>query len=216
LVVFEGLDGCGKSTQARMLVGHLLEGGKKARLVHFPAYRSETGKMIAEHLRGENSYGPWETALLYALDKYAQAPLINRLLSDGVTVVVDRYTASNCAYQSARIGDEDRRLNFIKWVLVVEMGLPRPDAEIFLDADPSVSFRKNLSKKGRAYLGTKKDVYEKDLNFQREVRRQYLEVAKITGMKIIKASHGGSMLPEETVGKTVERALPTGFFSKQK
>jgi len=210
-IVFEGIDGCGKSTQAEMLVEHLQKTGSPSRLIHFPNYTSATGRQIAKHLRGEKKASPQEMAVLYAKDKYCGAPEIRKLLAAGFNVIVDRYTASNCAYQSARIkGTALQKTNFINWVLRLEALLPQPDATFIIDVNPAIAFQKNLQKKGRKYLQDKKDVYEKDILFQKQVRTQYKAYAKICskqGAFVINAMAGKKMATKEAVASKVLSTL---------
>jgi len=210
-IVFEGIDGCGKSTQAELLVTFLQKAKRPARLIHFPNYTSATGRQIAKHLRGEKKASPQQMAVLYAKDKYEGAPEIRRLLAAGFNVVVDRYTASNCAYQSARIkGTKKQKDAFIEWVLKLEALLPSPDAVFIIDVDPLLAFKNNLKKTGRAYLANKKDVYEKDVEFQKAVRIQYLAYAKTCkakGAVVIDAMAGRKMASKEAVESKVLLAL---------
>jgi|GEM_PF-391855 len=210
-IVFEGIDGCGKSTQAELLVTFLQKTKRPTRLIHFPNYTSATGRQIARHLRGEKKASPEQMAVLYAKDKYEGAGQIRKLLSSGFNVVVDRYTASNCAYQSARIkGTALQKGKFIEWVLRLEALLPQPDATFIIDVNPAIAFQKNLQKKGRAYLKDKKDVYEKDVDFQKAVRTQYLAYAKICKSKgafVINAMNGRKMASKEAVASKVLSAL---------
>jgi len=202
-IVFEGIDGCGKSTQAELLVTFLQKTKRPTRLIHFPNYTSATGRQIAKHLRGEKKASPEQMAVLYAKDKYEGAAQIRKLLATGFNVVVDRYTASNCAYQSARIkGTAAQKTAFINWVLTLEALLPQPDATFIIDVNPLLAFKNNLKKKGRAYLADKKDVYEKDIGFQKAVRTQYLAYAKLcksSGAVVIDAMTGRKMASKEAV-----------------
>jgi len=210
-IVFEGIDGCGKSTQAELLVTFFQKSKRPTRLIHFPNYTSATGRQIAKHLRGEKKASPEQMAVLYAKDKYEGASEIRRLLSAGYNVIVDRYTASNCAYQSARIkGTKKQKDAFIEWVMRLEALLPQPDAVFIIDVNPVIAFQKNLQKKGRAYLKSKKDVYEKDIGFQKQVRAQYLSYAKIckeNGAAVIDAMAGRKMASKEAVASKVLKAL---------
>ena len=209
-VVFEGIDGCGKSTQAEMLVAFLEKSGSPTRLIHFPNYTTPTGRLIAKHLRGERQASPQEMAMLYAKDKYEGAVQITNLISEGFNVVVDRYTGSNAAYQSARIeGTPGQREAFIRWVLKLEALLPKPDATLIIDVNPSIAFQKNLQKRGRAYLKDKKDVYERDLAFQRKVRAQYKSFARIckADAAVVNAMAGKKMAAKDAVAAKVLAVL---------
>jgi len=219
-IVFEGIDGCGKSTQAELLVTFLQKAKRPARLIHFPNYTSATGRQIAKHLRGEKLASPEQMAVLYAKDKYEGASEIRKLLSSGFNVVVDRYTGSNCAYQSARIkGTAAQKARFIEWVLRLEALLPRPDATFIIDVNPLIAFKKNLQKKGRAYLKDKKDVYEKDIGFQKAVRTQYLAYAKICRSKgtfVIDAMNKRKMASKEAVASKVLSALSKALLGAKR
>lgn len=215
-IVFEGIDGAGKSTQAELLVAFLQKTKRPTRLIHFPNYTSATGRQIARHLRGEKKASPQRMAVLYAKDKHEGAKDIRRLLSSGYNVIVDRYTASNCAYQSARIkGTAAQKAEFVTWVLRLEARLPQPDATFIIDVDPQLAFKKNLQKKGRAYLADKKDVYEKDIGFQKAVRAQYLAYAKVCkerGAVVINAMDGRKMASKEAVASKVLSALSAALL----
>ncbi len=219
-IVFEGIDGCGKSTQAELLVTFLQKARRPSRLIHFPNYTSATGRQIARHLRGEKKASPEQMAVLYAKDKYEGAGEIRKLLAAGFNVVVDRYTASNCAYQSARIkGTAAQKARFIEWVLRLEALLPRPDATFIIDVNPLIAFKKNLQKKGRAYLKDKKDVYEKDIEFQKAVRTQYLAFAKVCkakGVVVVNAMAGRRMASKEAVESKVLAALSKALLGAKR
>ncbi len=208
LIVFEGLDGCGKSTQAGLFAAACVRAGRKARLVHFPAYESATGRLIAAHLRGDRKAPPKAMAVLYALNKYEYASLIYKLLKNGIIVVVDRYTASNAAYQSARAKGKQKQEALEKWVFLLEKLLPRPDAVVLIDVPAETACRNNLSKRARKYLAGKKDSYEGDLAFQRKVRARYLKLAESTGMIVIKSTGpSGTMLEKSAVQRKILEKL---------
>jgi dTMP kinase len=218
LIVFEGIDGCGKSTQAELLVAFLQRHNKPTRLVHFPNYTSATGRQIAKHLRGEKKATPSQMAVLYAKDKYAGSMEINSMLKSGFNVIVDRYTASNCAYQSARMkGTVAEKESFMRWVIKLEALLPKPDATFIIDVNPVLAFRNNLEKRGRKYLQDKADVYEKDIGFQKLVRAQYLACAKILkpNTYVINAMAARKMATRQAVASRVLlRLRKSGLLAK--
>src|SRR3989338_7279784 len=110
LIVLEGINASGKKTQAELLVKNLKRMGKKAGLIDFPSYETPVGKLIASYLKGHfgaRSNVPQQFAsLLYALDRYSRKPEIEGFLRNGYTVVLDRYTQANLAFQTA--GDRKR------------------------------------------------------------------------------------------------------------
>lgn len=184
LIVVEGLDGAGKSTQVSLLRQYLLSRFPSLRYIHFPRYDAPVyGDLISSFLRGEfgniNDVHPTLVALLYAEDRHGAAPFIRDILSSGGTILLDRYVYSNIAYQCAKVQDPGERASLRKWILDTEYGafdLPRPDVNLFLDV-PISFVRSNLlahrEGRDRDYLSGKGDIHEADLSFQERVREQY-------------------------------------------
>ena len=106
LIVLEGLDGAGKSTQIDLLQQLLASRGLRYEYLHFPRFDAPIyGELIARFLRGElgavDAVDPYVVALLYAGDRADAAPVIRRWLDEGKFVILDRYVYSNVAYQCA-------------------------------------------------------------------------------------------------------------------
>ena len=102
LIVLEGLDGAGKSTQVKMLDAYLQSAGQKTKFLHFPRYEAPIyGDLIARFLRGDfggnDAVHPQLVALLYSLDRIDAAPTIKSWLDEGYCVILDRYVYSNIA-----------------------------------------------------------------------------------------------------------------------
>jgi len=189
LLVVEGLDGAGKSTQIKLLNEFFSERGHSCEYLHFP--RTDTawfGELIARFLRGEfgalNDVDPWLVAMLYAGDRKDASGLINDWLKSGKIVLLDRYTYSNIAYQCAKLNNSEERRKLMRWILDLEFkhfGIPLPDINIFLDV-PFTFTEKNLSSvrsgHDRKYLNGTKDIHEESMAFQKRVREIYIEVAQ--------------------------------------
>lgn len=149
LVAIEGIDGSGKRTQAQMLLDRAREKNKTANLLSFPRYKiTQSSKWIAEYLKGD--YGelsevhPLFAGMLFALDRFESKEQIEGLLAKHDLIIMDRYVASNLAYQSARVAEE-ARTKFVDRLLKLEYsiyGLPRPDLTLFLDMP--VAFSEHL------------------------------------------------------------------------
>jgi len=108
LIVIEGIDGSGKSTQIRLLNDHLTKKGFRCEFLHFPrADAPFFGELISRFLRGEfgalDKVDPWLVAMLYAGDRKDASDLIKGWLDKGNIVLLDRYTYSNIAYQCAKL-----------------------------------------------------------------------------------------------------------------
>jgi dTMP kinase len=226
LIVIEGLDGAGKSTQIEWMQRFLAEKGVPCRYIHFPRTDAPVyGDLVARFLRGDlgsiDTVNPYLVALMYAGDRYDFKPKLKQWLSDGSTVLLDRYVYSNIAYQCAKIPHPAQREELRKWILDLEFGyhgLPIPDANIFLDV-PFLFTERKLSetRKGddRGYLQGKSDIHEADLNFQRSVREVYLSLQDTPGfLRIDCADEHQNMLPPQAIFENIRAALTqAGVFS---
>ena len=141
LVVLEGLDGAGKSTQVKKLRSYLESIFGELEYIHFPRYDAPVyGDLISRFLRGDfgtnETVHPQLVALLFAEDRHGAAPGMKEKLAGGGTVLLDRYVYSNIAYQCAKIKDADEAGRLRDWIFNTEygsFGLPVPDLNIFLD-----------------------------------------------------------------------------------
>jgi len=192
LIVFEGVDSSGKKTQVSLLEDRLKRLGFSVETMSYPTYDSCFGKLVASYLRGE--FGsltqvPAEVAaLLFSLDRYQFKDKMLHSLRKGTIILSDRYTQSNMGFQGVKFKGKER-WEFINWIEKVESRLPQPDLVIFLDMPVEVAQILINNKKRREYLkGMKKDIHEKDVEFQKKVRKVYLELAKRKKWVIIKCA----------------------------
>lgn len=188
LIVIEGLDGAGKSTQIGLLKEWLTERNINHRYIHFPRMEAPWfGELIARFLRGEfgeiSQVDPYLVAMLYAGDRKDAAPMIMEWLSDGKYVILDRYAYSNIAYQCAKLDASGEVEKLKEWILTLEFGhfaIPRPDINIFLDVPFRFTAEKLASRRtgnDRSYLNGRTDIHESSLSFQQRVREIYLKLA---------------------------------------
>lgn len=212
LIVIEGLDGAGKSTQVKKLRRFLEERSSGLEYVHFPRYDAPVyGDLISRFLRGEfgsnSSVHPQLVALLFAEDRHGAAPQICEAMAEGRTVLLDRYVYSNIAYQCAKLSDMTEREALREWIFNTEyndFGEPRPDLNIFLDVP--ISFVQNSlgrQRKGadRDYLGDNKDIHEADIEFQKNVREMYLRQCELdpSFIRVDCSDSEGGMLPPDKI-----------------
>lgn len=183
-IVIEGLDGCGKSTQVRLLQQKLEADGTAHRFIHFPMLNQGVyGNLTAEFLRGEfgslEEVHPKLVALLFANDRLEHIGIIREWLDKGYCVLADRYVYSNVAFQCAKLKAEEKKRELKDWILAYEFGhnaLPRPDRTLFLDMPFSFIERSLTSERegsDRDYLNGRKDIHESSLAFQRNVLEMY-------------------------------------------
>lgn len=197
LIVIEGFDGCGKNTQAKLLVNKLQELGIKSKLLTFPNYESVCSGPVQMYLNGQlgNIYdvSSKQASLLYAVDRFCtvRAEGIDKLLDDGWFIICDRYVESNMIHQAVKhYGDKEKVLEIVTWIENLEyndLGLPRPDCTIFLDVLPEVSanLRQNrlmdnsTSKVGN--VNRNQDIHEID--------NEYLKKSYLNGVDLAKELH---------------------------
>jgi dTMP kinase len=189
LIVIDGTDGSGKTTQANLLLKHLRKDGRKAKFIHFPRYEDNFfGKFIA-HCLSEQYYNwvhihPKIASVIYAADRWESKEQIERWLKEGYVVVMDRYISSNQIHQGGKISNVKKREAFIKWLAEMEykvFKIPAPDVTVYLSLPVEMVLKliRDRNYKGaRAYLGSKKDVHEKDKTFLKNSIKSALWLAK--------------------------------------
>ena len=212
LVVIEGLDGAGKSTQVRMMKEYLEAVCPRLEYIHFPRYNAPVyGGLIGKFLRGGfgqiDKVHPQLVALLFAEDRHGAAPEMKQVLSAGGTVLLDRYVYSNIAYQCAKMPDSEGAEDLREWILNTEYGqfdLPRPDLNIFLDV-PIGFVEESLARQrggsDRGYLHGAQDIHEADIEFQKRVRAMYLRQASLDPSFVVVdcSDSEGRMLPPDEI-----------------
>ena len=224
LIVLEGLDGAGKSTQVRLLREYLGQKCPKLEYIHFPRYESAVyGGLISRFLRGEfgaiDKVHPQLVALLFAEDRHGAAPQIRKALESGATVLLDRYVYSNIAYQCAKLRDDAEAEALREWIINTEFGdfdEPRPDLNIFLNVPIGFVEKSLAAQRGgadRSYLRGRQDIHEADIDFQRRVRDMYRRQAALDPhfIPVDCSDAEGGMLPPEDIFlkiKTVYESYP--------
>jgi dTMP kinase len=169
----EGLDGCGKTTQAKLLVKRLRKKGFNAVYTAEPS-EGEIGNFIKEYcLNCEKRVSSIVEALLFAADRFEHVTKeVIPALNEGKLAVSDRYVYSSLAYQGAAGLD-------LEWIKKINKHAIRPDLAIFIDVEPETVIQR---------LKPKKSVME-NLETQRKVREVYMkfvrkgELVKIDGNK---------------------------------
>jgi dTMP kinase len=210
LLVLEGLDGSGKSTQQHKLLQYFELHNIKHKCLHFPRTENEMfGQLIARFLRGDlgkiNEVDPYLVALIYAGDRFDATGILKKWLDEGYVVILDRYVYSNIAYQCAKLPDKAEKEKLLNWILALEFEsfkIPRPTINIFLDVPFSFTQKKLVAgRKGddRDYLKGKQDIHEADLHFQQQVRDMYLYMAKKGDVTLVDCCNGDEMLPPDDI-----------------
>jgi dTMP kinase len=220
LIVLEGLDGAGKSTQVKRLREYLTQRCGSLEYIHFPRYEAPVyGDLITRFLKGEfgsiEAVHPQLVALLFAEDRHGAAPAMRQALKEGKTVLLDRYVYSNIAYQCAKLKDVQERGKLRDWIFNTEYGnfeLPQPDLNLFLDVPIGFveqSLTHQREGQDRNYLAGAQDIHEASIAFQKAVRDMYVaETARDPKFRRIDCSGAqGEMLPPDAIFDKVRAAV---------
>jgi dTMP kinase len=189
LIVLEGTDGAGKSTQLELIKQHLYKHKLTFDFLHFPKYgHNEFSKVIAAFLRGEygkaDEVNPYFVANIYAMDRFLFLPELNEMLEENDVVILDRYVFSGMAFQAGKYKNAEGAQRIIDWIDQFEfefLDLPYPDLTLFLDVPMNVVKERLENQRDgadREYLQGKQDIHEQDLEFQSRVRDAYIKNLK--------------------------------------
>jgi dTMP kinase len=131
LIVLEGIDRCGKTTQVGLLQETL--GNKNARVMRFPDRTTAVGKIIDQYLQSNQVLDDRAVHLLFSANRWECAERIRTLLRAGTTIVCDRYAYSGVAFSAAKVNAREEFILSLEWCQAPDRGLPAPDCVIFLD-----------------------------------------------------------------------------------
>lgn len=171
LIVLEGSDGSGKTTQFNLLSERLKAAGYDVEVFDFPRYEKPSSYFVKQYLNGR--YGPAEdispytASLFYALDRYEAAKDIKAALEKGKTVLINRYVGSNMAHQGAKFDDPVEQRGFFVWDDNLEfqlLNIPRPDINIFLRVPAKTAYELISQKAQRNYTDNIRDEHESNLD----------------------------------------------------
>ena len=171
LIVFEGIDGSGKSTQFDLLCNCFASENRDFIRVRFPRYDNQSSALIRMYLGGEFGDSPdavnaYAASSFFAVDRFASYMQDwQKQYESGRLVLTDRYTTSNAIHQGAKL-DSKRREHFFKWLYEYEfvlLGLPAPDIVLYFDIDAKRA-AKRLERR-QTETGTVGDIHEKDLEY---------------------------------------------------
>jgi len=156
LIVFEGIDGCGKETQIRLLRE------KTPDTVLFK-YPTKSYQMLNDYLEKKIELAPKSIFLLFLSDIANEQKKIKEALESGKTVILDRYVFSTIAYELVD-------MHFPQAKKIVEgVGFLKPDAVLLLDITPEVSQERKKKQK-------QLDRYEENLEYLATVRENFLRL----------------------------------------
>ncbi len=197
MIVIEGLDGSGKSTQIELLRNRLAQDGVKSFQIKLPYYEDRSSELVKMYLAGEFGTKPgdvnaYAASTFYAVDRYASFKKFwHKEYDEGQLILADRYTTSNAVHQMTKL-NKDEWDAYLEWLFNFEyemIGIPEPNCVIYLDMPVDVS-QKLMT--GR-YAGdeNKKDVHERDVSYLNECYKSAGYAAEKLGWNVIKCSENG-------------------------
>ena len=205
LLVVDGLDGSGKSTQTQLLAQRIQDTGRKVKLISFPDYKEPSSALVKMYLAGELSDSPegvnaYAASTFYAVDRYASYKKFWE--SDyraGTVILASRYVTSNMMHQMSKLPPEQWD-DYLRWLEDYEynkLELPRPDLVLFLSLPLALS-QKLLSKR---YDGdaAKKDIHEADLAYLEQCSRAAAYAGAKLGWQFVEVSDGEHLYPIEQI-----------------
>lgn len=213
LIVIEGTDGSGKSTQFRALTQHLRNEGRDFRTLVFPRYSEPSSALIRMYLGGEFGTNPsdvnaYAASAFYAVDRYASYKQDwGQWYESGGLVVSDRYTSSNAVHQASKEPPE-RRDAFLKWLYEFEydkLALPRPDLVIYLDVP--TAFTEALMRHREQETGTHADIHEQDTAYLASCRESGRAAAEYYGWQVVQCVRDGRMRSVEDIHDEICRLV---------
>ena len=211
LIVIEGTDGSGKSTQFKLLTSRLEAENHAFQKLIFPQYSEPSSALIRMYLGGEFGTNPtdvssYAASTFFAVDRYASYKKVwGEWYENGGLVVSDRYTTSNAVHQASKETGENQQA-FLKWLYELEydkLGLPRPDLVIYLDVP--TDFTEAMMRRREADTNTTADIHEQDLSYLATCRRTGKAAAEYYGWTVIECVEDGSMRSIEDIHEEIYR-----------
>ena len=211
LIVIEGTDGSGKSTQFKLLTTRLEAENHQFQKLVFPQYAEPSSALIRMYLGGEFGTKPsdvnaYAASAFYAVDRYASFKKVwGQWYDDGGLIVSDRYTTSNAVHQASK-EPAQKQAEFLKWLYDFEytkLGMPAPDLVIYLDVP--TDFTETMMRRREADTNTHADIHEQDLEYLATCRRTGKAAAEYYGWTVIQCVKNGAMRSIEDIHKEIYR-----------
>lgn len=215
LIVFEGTDGSGKSTQFSLLTKRLQAMQIDFRTMVFPQYSEPSSALIRMYLGGEFGAKPsdvnaYAASTFYAVDRYASYRKVWReYYQKGGLMLSDRYTTSNAVHQASKEPPEQREA-FFNWLYDLEyryLELPQPDLVLYLNV-PTELTEQMLRRREQA-TNTYADIHEQNMDYLRLCHSTGMQAAKYYGWTMIDCARGGKMRSIEDIHNEIFSLVQT-------
>lgn len=213
LIVMEGIDGSGKSTQYQRLCQRLSDDGTDYKKIVFPRYQEESSALIRAYLGGQFGEKPgdvnaYAASTFYAVDRFASYKTDwGAYYQNGGLILSDRYTTSNACHQGSKVPEGERQ-RYLDWLYDFEfrmMELPKPDLVLYLDIDVDTARRQMEQRQHDT--NTKADIHEKDFQYLSECLTAGHYAAAHYGWTRIRCVADGAMRPVEEIHEEIYSAV---------
>ena len=212
LIIIEGLDGSGKSTQMQLLCQRAEQLGKPVRRVKFPNYDEDSSALVKAYLSGElgslQQINAYAASVLYSVDRYATwRRHMHSDYEQGAVFLLDRYTTANMYHQTTKLPHEEWD-SFLDWLVDLEfqkMGLPAPDLVLYLDMPTEIT--EKMMRSREAATGTHADIHEQDEAYLKSCREAAREIVKDCGWTVIHCAKGDAPRTVEDIHNEVYKTV---------
>ena len=213
LIVLEGTDGSGKSTQFRLLTEHLTRDNRQFEKLVFPQYAEPSSALIRMYLGGEFGSHPsdvnaYAASTFFAVDRYASYKKVwGSWYESGGLVLSDRYTTSNAVHQASKMALAEQG-EFLRWLEDFEyrrLGLPRPDLVIYLDVPTEMTTL--LLRFREAATNTHADIHEQDTVYLAHCRETGRAAAAYYGWQVVQCVQGDRLRTPEEIHQEIYRLV---------
>jgi dTMP kinase len=181
IIVFEGIDKAGKTTQAKLLEKKL---GSKCVRIDFPDYSTPVGKEIKQFLDGKRDYPDEVKMILLSANRWEKKIQIEKIVGKGTTIIMNRYYQSNLVYGISKGLKLD-------WLLSLDEGMPKADLVIVIDINPTTLVRRSKNVV---------DTFEKDLALIRRVKKNYRILARKFKWHVIEGESSIDEVHDQVLG----------------
>lgn len=208
IIVLEGLDGSGKTTQVKLIKTYLESIGKQVRQIKLPNYENPSSTLVKLYLSGDlgslQEVNPYAASSFYAVDRYVS---YNNDWKEnhekGEIIISDRYTTSNIPFQMSKFPKEEWD-HYLTWLYDFEyqkLAMPQPTMVIYLDMHPNTS--KALLQKRYLTQTIKRDIHEENYLFLIQARETALYAAKKLNWTVISCCDGENPYSIQTITQKI-------------
>ena len=209
LIIIEGTDGSGKSTQFRLLSQRLEAESVAFKHIVFPRYSEESSALIRMYLGGQFGTKPsdvnaYAATTFFAVDRFASYKTEwEDWYQAGGVILSDRYTTSNAVHQASKLSGKERE-DYLNWLYEFEyekIGLPKPDLVLYLDVP--TDFTQKLLRHREQDTNTTADIHEQDGEYLANCRQAGRAAADFSGWTVISCVENGCMRSIEDIHQEI-------------